>query len=190
MRTRQAEVLPPSYTDATLPTPGPSLPPSYSQCVVTQEAPPRYSEVRCQYNLSAWSVWQKAKAKVWLLKFAKSWLIPISKRDFPMIWSVYRLIKLSLLGLWKYDNSRCEQLWWWNYQDRKAINNHNLLVRFAQLLSFHFAQSLGSTYCHLVIYEYIKYFLLNICAVLWQTRDDWLIYWSVHCALSIMSNRQ
>ncbi len=47
VRTRRAEVLPPSYTDATLPGPAPSLPPSYSQCVVTNEAPPRYSEVRC-----------------------------------------------------------------------------------------------------------------------------------------------
>ena len=65
VRTRQAEVLPPSYTDATLPTPGPSLPPSYSQCVVTQEAPPRYSEVRCQYNLPDLDI----KAKVLWLKF-------------------------------------------------------------------------------------------------------------------------
>ena len=45
VRTREAEVLPPSYTDlATLPSPG--LPPSYSQCLVLQEAPPRYTEVR------------------------------------------------------------------------------------------------------------------------------------------------
>ena len=45
VRTREAEVLPPSYTDlTTLPSPG--LPPSYSQCLVLQEAPPRYTEVR------------------------------------------------------------------------------------------------------------------------------------------------
>ena len=45
VRTREAEVLPPSYTDlASLPSPG--LPPSYSQCLVLQEAPPRYTEVR------------------------------------------------------------------------------------------------------------------------------------------------
>ena len=44
VRSREAEVQPPSYTEASLPAP--SLPPSYSQCVVTQESPPRYSEVR------------------------------------------------------------------------------------------------------------------------------------------------
>jgi len=46
IRTREAEVMPPSYADATETEHHQhNLPPSYSQCVILHENPPSYSEV-------------------------------------------------------------------------------------------------------------------------------------------------
>ena len=78
--------------------------------------------------------------------FPNFWKLLFERREkCQMISSCYRLIQLSILGLWKYDHSRREQLWWWNYQDRKAIKCYlrnfssqicsNVIIPFCSIFS-------------------------------------------------------
>ena len=72
IRTRDAEVMPPSYSDVTHASlTSDSLPPSYSQCITTQDSPPTYSEVCHCVILIVINQASHLFSGVWLYNFYK-----------------------------------------------------------------------------------------------------------------------